>query len=153
MLRRGIVKFRASSTTALIAVREVKPFEVGRERAVFSEEDNILSNPVTQIAILVCSRFNDFALQICKLETNLTRQECKLETTYVIVGGFLLHRVICKIGENFSAVLGKYVAYIKKYHNEGATTVVFDGYPEALPEKITKIADDRDVLRGTMHRM
>ncbi|GBN26240.1 hypothetical protein AVEN_270365-1 [Araneus ventricosus] len=45
---RGIVKCRASSTTAaLIAVREVKPFEVGRERTLFREEDNILSNPVS----------------------------------------------------------------------------------------------------------
>ncbi|GBL69250.1 hypothetical protein AVEN_39688-1 [Araneus ventricosus] len=41
---RCIVKCRASSTTtALIAVREVKLFEVDRERAMF-REDNILSN-------------------------------------------------------------------------------------------------------------
>ncbi|GBM30040.1 hypothetical protein AVEN_88259-1 [Araneus ventricosus] len=32
---------------------------------------------------------------------------------YVIDGGFLLHRVIWKNSENFSAILGKYVAYIK----------------------------------------
>ncbi|GBM89829.1 hypothetical protein AVEN_11129-1 [Araneus ventricosus] len=44
---RGIVKCRASSTTtALIATRGVKLFEVGRKRAMFREEDNILSNPV-----------------------------------------------------------------------------------------------------------
>ncbi|GBN02280.1 hypothetical protein AVEN_238162-1 [Araneus ventricosus] len=43
----GIVKCRANSTTtAIIAVRQVKPFEVGRERAMLREEDNILSNPV-----------------------------------------------------------------------------------------------------------
>ncbi|GBM14043.1 hypothetical protein AVEN_209937-1 [Araneus ventricosus] len=42
---RGIVKCRANSTTASkIAVRQVKPFEVGRERAML-REDNILSNP------------------------------------------------------------------------------------------------------------
>ncbi|GBN40413.1 hypothetical protein AVEN_255527-1 [Araneus ventricosus] len=45
---RGTVKCRANSTkAALIAVREVKPFEVGRERAMIREEDNILSNPVS----------------------------------------------------------------------------------------------------------
>ncbi|GBN29208.1 hypothetical protein AVEN_88097-1 [Araneus ventricosus] len=44
---RGIEKCRANSTTtAIIAVREVKPFEVGRERALL-REDNILSNPVS----------------------------------------------------------------------------------------------------------
>ncbi|GBO31462.1 hypothetical protein AVEN_160837-1 [Araneus ventricosus] len=43
---RGIVKCHANSTTtALIAVRQVKPFEVGRERAMLRDEDNILSNP------------------------------------------------------------------------------------------------------------
>ncbi|GBO07551.1 hypothetical protein AVEN_188745-1 [Araneus ventricosus] len=45
---RGIVKCRANSTTtATIVVRQVKPFEVGRERAMLREEDNILSNPVS----------------------------------------------------------------------------------------------------------
>ncbi|GBM74104.1 hypothetical protein AVEN_95116-1 [Araneus ventricosus] len=45
---RGIVKCRANSTTAAkIAVRQVKPFEVGRERAMLREENNILSNPVS----------------------------------------------------------------------------------------------------------
>ncbi|GBO15288.1 hypothetical protein AVEN_93639-1 [Araneus ventricosus] len=45
---RGIVKCRANSTTtAIIAVRQVKPFEVGRERAMLREENNILSNPVS----------------------------------------------------------------------------------------------------------
>ncbi|GBL69146.1 hypothetical protein AVEN_159180-1, partial [Araneus ventricosus] len=43
---RGIVKCRANSTqTAIIVVKEVKPFEVGRERAMLREEDNILYNP------------------------------------------------------------------------------------------------------------
>ncbi|GBN10152.1 hypothetical protein AVEN_77548-1 [Araneus ventricosus] len=38
---RGIVKCRANSTTATkIAVRQVKPFEVGRERSMLREEDN-----------------------------------------------------------------------------------------------------------------
>ncbi|GBM06612.1 hypothetical protein AVEN_220046-1 [Araneus ventricosus] len=47
---RGIVRCRAgSTTTALIAVREVKPFEVGRERAMFREEENIFSNPISGI--------------------------------------------------------------------------------------------------------
>ncbi|GBM06717.1 hypothetical protein AVEN_190918-1 [Araneus ventricosus] len=42
----GIVKCRANSTTtAIIAVRQVKSFEVGREMAMLREEDNILSNP------------------------------------------------------------------------------------------------------------
>ncbi|GBL83734.1 hypothetical protein AVEN_132643-1 [Araneus ventricosus] len=45
---RGIVKFRANSTTtAIVAVRQVKSFEVGRERSMLREEDNILSNPVS----------------------------------------------------------------------------------------------------------
>ncbi|GBN02598.1 hypothetical protein AVEN_174995-1 [Araneus ventricosus] len=45
---RSIVKCRANSTTtAIIAVRQVKPFEVGRERAMLREEDNILSNPIS----------------------------------------------------------------------------------------------------------
>ncbi|GBM23330.1 hypothetical protein AVEN_97741-1 [Araneus ventricosus] len=45
---RGIVKCRDNSaTTAIIAVRQVKPFEVGRERSMLKEEDNILSNPVS----------------------------------------------------------------------------------------------------------
>ncbi|GBM93264.1 hypothetical protein AVEN_168034-1 [Araneus ventricosus] len=44
---RHIVKCRANSTTtAIIAVRQVKPFEVGRKRSMLREEDNILSNPV-----------------------------------------------------------------------------------------------------------
>ncbi|GBN92306.1 hypothetical protein AVEN_50877-1 [Araneus ventricosus] len=51
---RGIVKCRAnSSTTAIFAVRQVKPFEVGRERSMLRKEDNILSNP------------------LCRTETNL----------------------------------------------------------------------------------
>ncbi|GBO40542.1 hypothetical protein AVEN_17453-1 [Araneus ventricosus] len=46
---RGIVKCRANSTTtAIIAVRQVKPFEVGRERSMLREEDDILSNPVSE---------------------------------------------------------------------------------------------------------
>ncbi|GBN67193.1 hypothetical protein AVEN_122391-1 [Araneus ventricosus] len=45
---RGIVKCRANSTTtAIIAVRQVKTFEVGRNRSMLREEDNILSNPVS----------------------------------------------------------------------------------------------------------
>ncbi|GBN89406.1 hypothetical protein AVEN_255002-1 [Araneus ventricosus] len=45
---RGIVKCRANSTTtAIIAVRQVKSFEIGRERSMLREEDNILSNPVS----------------------------------------------------------------------------------------------------------
>ncbi|GBN20022.1 hypothetical protein AVEN_254600-1 [Araneus ventricosus] len=44
---RGMVKCRTNSTTtAIIAVIEVKPFEVGSERAMLREEDNIFSNPV-----------------------------------------------------------------------------------------------------------
>ncbi|GBN09909.1 hypothetical protein AVEN_79487-1 [Araneus ventricosus] len=43
----GIVKCRAdSTTTAIIADRQVKSFEVGRERYML-REDNILSNPVS----------------------------------------------------------------------------------------------------------
>ncbi|GBL84477.1 hypothetical protein AVEN_117227-1 [Araneus ventricosus] len=46
---RGIAKCRYSSvTTALIAVTEVKPFEEGWKRAMFREEDSILSNPVSE---------------------------------------------------------------------------------------------------------
>ncbi|GBN95298.1 hypothetical protein AVEN_151982-1 [Araneus ventricosus] len=42
---RGIVKCRANSTTtAVIAIRQVKPFEVGRERSML-REDSILSVP------------------------------------------------------------------------------------------------------------
>ncbi|GBN92546.1 hypothetical protein AVEN_213218-1 [Araneus ventricosus] len=38
---RGIMKCRANSTTtAIIAVRQVKPFEVSRERAMYREEDS-----------------------------------------------------------------------------------------------------------------
>ncbi|GBN40747.1 hypothetical protein AVEN_185572-1 [Araneus ventricosus] len=45
---RGIEKWRAdSTTTAIIAVRQVKPLEVGREMAMLREEDNIPSNPVS----------------------------------------------------------------------------------------------------------
>ncbi|GBM30813.1 hypothetical protein AVEN_52607-1 [Araneus ventricosus] len=45
---RGIGKCLANSTTtAIITVRQVKPFEVGRERSMLREEDNILSNPVS----------------------------------------------------------------------------------------------------------
>ncbi|GBM37242.1 hypothetical protein AVEN_15800-1 [Araneus ventricosus] len=47
---RGIVKCRANSITAAkIAVRQVKPFEIGRERAMLREEDNVLSNPISQL--------------------------------------------------------------------------------------------------------
>ncbi|GBL87276.1 hypothetical protein AVEN_270540-1 [Araneus ventricosus] len=45
---RGIVKCRAiSTTTAIIAFRQMKPFEIVRERAMLREEDNILPNPVS----------------------------------------------------------------------------------------------------------
>ncbi|GBM05952.1 hypothetical protein AVEN_80548-1 [Araneus ventricosus] len=45
---RGIVKCCANSTTtATIAVRQVKSFEVGRERAMLRDEDNILCNPIS----------------------------------------------------------------------------------------------------------
>ncbi|GBN34200.1 hypothetical protein AVEN_25464-1 [Araneus ventricosus] len=60
---RGIVKCRANSTTtAIIAVRQVKPFEVGRERSMLREEDNILSNPVsrTETKSQLDTRFEDF---------------------------------------------------------------------------------------------
>ncbi|GBM51750.1 hypothetical protein AVEN_175316-1 [Araneus ventricosus] len=65
---------------------------------------------------------------------------------YVVDGVFLLHRVIWKNGENFSALLGIYVACMKKYYNQGATstTVVFDGYPKDLPEKSIKTAERLD---------
>ncbi|GBM57577.1 hypothetical protein AVEN_97681-1 [Araneus ventricosus] len=44
----GILKCRANSTTTtIIAVRQVKPFQVGRERSMLREEDNILSNSVS----------------------------------------------------------------------------------------------------------
>ncbi|GBM77337.1 hypothetical protein AVEN_2171-1 [Araneus ventricosus] len=46
---RDIVKCHANSTsTAIIAVRKVKPFQVDRKRAMLKEEDNILSNPVRE---------------------------------------------------------------------------------------------------------
>ncbi|GBL82316.1 hypothetical protein AVEN_252481-1 [Araneus ventricosus] len=45
---RGIVKCHArSTTTALIAVREAKSSEVGREKAMF-REDNTISSPVSE---------------------------------------------------------------------------------------------------------
>ncbi|GBN44429.1 hypothetical protein AVEN_37252-1 [Araneus ventricosus] len=45
---RGIVKCRGiSTTTALIAVRELKLSNVGKESVMFRETDNILSNPVS----------------------------------------------------------------------------------------------------------
>jgi len=52
-----------------------------------------------------------------------------LNTVYVIDGGFLLHRVVWQTREIFSSILNKYVEYVKKYCNIGAT-VVFDGYPD-----------------------
>ncbi|GBM85438.1 hypothetical protein AVEN_133968-1 [Araneus ventricosus] len=56
---RGIVKFRANSTTtAIIAVRQVKPFEVGRIIAMLREEDNILSNPVSGTTLLQTEKCN-----------------------------------------------------------------------------------------------
>ncbi|GBN78087.1 hypothetical protein AVEN_55802-1 [Araneus ventricosus] len=46
----GIAKCRASSTTtAIIAVEQVKPIEVGRERPMFREKESIFSNPLRGI--------------------------------------------------------------------------------------------------------
>ncbi|GBM49282.1 hypothetical protein AVEN_137356-1 [Araneus ventricosus] len=54
---RGIVKCRARTTiTALNSVREVKPFEVGRERTMFREADHILSNPVSAVISFLWSK-------------------------------------------------------------------------------------------------
>ncbi|GBM45350.1 hypothetical protein AVEN_172969-1 [Araneus ventricosus] len=54
---RDIVKYRArTTTTALNSVREVKPFEVGRERTMFREEDHILSNPVSAVISFLWSK-------------------------------------------------------------------------------------------------
>jgi len=48
-------------------------------------------------------------------------------TVYIIDGGFLLHRVVWQTRETFSLIQNKYVEYVKKYYNIGAT-FVFDGY-------------------------
>jgi hypothetical protein len=60
---------------------------------------------------------------------------------YVVDGGFLLHHVVWKNGETYQAIINKYVEYVKKYYNQDATTVVFDGYPEDLSMKSTKSAE------------
>ena len=49
--------------------------------------------------------------------------------TYVIDGGFLLHRVIWQQNDTFLCVINRYVAYIQK-HFGANVVVVFDGYDD-----------------------
>jgi len=51
----------------------------------------------------------------------------------------------CNLEEwwDFSAILNNYVAYINKYYNQGATIVVYNGYPENLPVKSIKPAESQ----------
>lgn len=46
---------------------------------------------------------------------------------YVIDGGMLLHKIPWKIDEKFSAILSRYINYVKNHFGDCAT-VVFDGY-------------------------
>jgi len=39
--------------------------------------------------------------------------------SYIVDGGFLLHRVIWQAKETFFPILKKYVDYVKDYYNKG----------------------------------
>ena len=47
--------------------------------------------------------------------------------TYIIDGGYLLHRVVWDSEETFNVILDKYVQYVRR-HFGSRVTVVFDGY-------------------------
>ncbi|CAH0556725.1 unnamed protein product [Brassicogethes aeneus] len=47
--------------------------------------------------------------------------------TYIIDGGYLLHRVVWDSEETFNVILDKYVQYVRR-HFGSTVTVVFDGY-------------------------
>ncbi|CAF4889681.1 unnamed protein product [Pieris macdunnoughi] len=50
-------------------------------------------------------------------------------STYIIDGGFLLHRVVWDSEETFNVILDKYVQYVRR-HFGSRVTVVFDGYDD-----------------------
>lgn len=62
------------------------------------------------------------------------------DVSYVIDGGFLLHKVVWHKGETFSSICDQYIGYIEKYYGANAV-VVFDGYPDDITRKSTKSAE------------
>ena len=66
------------------------------------------------------------------LYDNMTPFDIELDennVTYIIDGGFLLHRVVWSKDDTFSVVLDKYVKYLQRHHGP-KTVVVFDGYSD-----------------------
>lgn len=58
---------------------------------------------------------------------------------YVVDGGFLLHKVPFKKGEQFCTIFKRYVSFVtKRYDN---CIVVFDGYPDDATQSGTKMAE------------
>lgn len=56
------------------------------------------------------------------------------QSTYVIDGGFLLHRVKWKASSNISSICLQYINYVKKHYGENCM-VVFDGYTDVNSTK------------------
>lgn len=63
-------------------------------------------------------------------------------TTYIIDGGYLLHRVVWDREETFDVIFEKYVHYIHK-HFGCNVIVVFDGYNDykKIPKLQNKIVE------------
>lgn len=70
-------------------------------------------------------------------------------TLYVIDGGFLLHKIFWHQRESYSAILDKYVEYVKRHYLANAI-IVFDGYPEDIALKSTKTAERLRRLRTAL---
>lgn len=64
--------------------------------------------------------------------------------TYIIDGGFLLHRVIWHQDDTFQCIFNKYIAYLKKHFGSNVI-VVFDGYNDN--SKNIKAMEEFDDLR------
>ncbi|GBO27429.1 hypothetical protein AVEN_272136-1 [Araneus ventricosus] len=82
---RGIVKCRANSTTAAkIAVRQVKPFEVGRERAML--RDTFIDKLQDYYRIAIRSNTN-----------NLDAMPCSVLATFFMFALIHFNQCICRV--------------------------------------------------------
>lgn len=66
--------------------------------------------------------------------------------TYVVDGGFLLHRIIWQINQTFVKICQLYVSYIEKHFGK-KVTIVFDGYNES--SQSTKNAERHRRIKNT----
>ena len=112
-----VLLFQRMSITAAFQDEKEKYFEYELAPYSLSLFDDI-GMPKTQKSTI----YNCFE----KVNTDINNTNA----TYIIDGGYLLHRVVWDSEETFNVFLDKYVQYVRRHFGD-RVTVVFDSYDDS----------------------